>query len=269
MSKDIEGKRTSAAESGLVRELVDEQNIAEIVSRWTGIPVSKLTSTERQKLLSLADVLHKRVVGQDEAVEAVAQAVLRSRAGLARPEQPTGSFLFLGPTGVGKSELAKALAAELFDDEKHMVRIGAWSGLCRFCVYVCGLSGSALLVSALGMSAIILTPPSKPPTTPQTHTTPQTCQSTASSTRSPASSAPRPGTSATTRAGSSRRRSAASPTASCSSTRCVPACLFGVYGGGLRLLSIHPPILLFPLSTPLRDTYTHTPPTHQTHRRPP
>ena len=121
MTKDIEAQRSSAAESGLVRELVDEQNIAEIVSRWTGIPVSKLTATERQKLLSLADVLHARVVGQDEAVEAVAQAVLRSRAGLARPEQPTGSFLFLGPTGVGKSELAKALAQELFDDEKHMV----------------------------------------------------------------------------------------------------------------------------------------------------
>lgn len=122
MTKEIETKRASASESGLVRELVDEQNIAEIVSRWTGIPVSKLTATERQKLLSLADVLHKRVVGQDEAVEAVAQAVLRSRAGLARPEQPTGSFLFLGPTGVGKSELAKALAQELFDDERHMVR---------------------------------------------------------------------------------------------------------------------------------------------------
>ncbi|EWM22024.1 heat shock protein 101 [Nannochloropsis gaditana] len=107
----------------MVREMVNEQSIAEVVSRWTGIPVNKLTASERQKLLSLASVLHKRVVGQEEAVEAVAQAVLRSRAGLSRPEQPTGSFLFLGPTGVGKSELAKALAQELFDDEKHMVRI--------------------------------------------------------------------------------------------------------------------------------------------------
>lgn len=119
----IEEERANATESGLVHEVVDEQNIAEIVSRWTGIPVNKLTATEKQKLLSLADVLHQRVVGQDEAVEAVAQAVLRSRAGLSRPEQPTGSFLFLGPTGVGKSELAKALAQELFDDERHMVRI--------------------------------------------------------------------------------------------------------------------------------------------------
>ncbi|KAM3575108.1 hypothetical protein VYU27_003021 [Nannochloropsis oceanica] len=123
VSAEIEAKRGDAAESGMVREVVDEQSIAEIVSRWTGIPVNKLTASERQKLLSLADVLHERVVGQEEAVEAVAQAVLRSRAGLSRPEQPTGSFLFLGPTGVGKSELAKALAQELFDDEKHMVRI--------------------------------------------------------------------------------------------------------------------------------------------------
>jgi len=106
-----------------VSETVGIDQIAEVVSRWTGIPVTKLNQTEREKLLRLGDVLHKRVVGQDAAVEAVADAVLRSRAGLGRPNQPTGSFLFLGPTGVGKTELAKALAADLFDDEKHMIRI--------------------------------------------------------------------------------------------------------------------------------------------------
>ena len=92
-------------------------------SRWTGIPITKLNQTERQRLLGLAEELHKRVVGQDEAVDEVADAVLRSRAGLSRPNQPTGSFLFLGPTGVGKTELAKALAYQLFDDEKNIVRI--------------------------------------------------------------------------------------------------------------------------------------------------
>jgi ATP-dependent Clp protease ATP-binding subunit ClpB len=107
----------------MVRELVDENDIAEIVSRWTKIPVSKLTSGEREKLLHLGDNLHKRVIGQDNAVNAVAEAVLRSRAGLSKPNQPTGSFLFLGPTGVGKTELAKALAYELFDDEKQMIRL--------------------------------------------------------------------------------------------------------------------------------------------------
>jgi len=107
----------------MVRELVDENDIAEIVSRWTKIPVSKLTSGEREKLLHLDDNLHKRVIGQDRAVTAVAEAVLRSRAGLSKENQPTGSFLFLGPTGVGKTELAKALAYELFDDEKQMIRL--------------------------------------------------------------------------------------------------------------------------------------------------
>jgi ATP-dependent Clp protease ATP-binding subunit ClpB len=109
--------------SSLVKELVDENHIAEIVSRWTKIPVSKLTSGEREKLLHLGDNLHNRVIGQDTAVTAVAEAVLRSRAGLSKPNQPTGSFLFLGPTGVGKTELAKALAYELFDDEKQMIRL--------------------------------------------------------------------------------------------------------------------------------------------------
>lgn len=94
-----------------------------MVSAWTGIPVSKLSQSERDKLLHLGDELHKRVVGQDQAVKDVAEAILRSRAGLSRPQQPTGSFMFLGPTGVGKTELAKALAYLLFDDDKHMVRI--------------------------------------------------------------------------------------------------------------------------------------------------
>lgn len=108
---------------GLISEVVGVDQIAEVVSRWTGIPVTKLNQTEREKLLTLSDCLHKRVIGQDEAVDAVSDAVMRSRAGLGRLNQPTGSFLFLGPTGVGKTELAKALAYELFDDEKHMVRI--------------------------------------------------------------------------------------------------------------------------------------------------
>jgi ATP-dependent Clp protease ATP-binding subunit ClpB len=109
--------------NSIVRELVDENHIAEIVSRWTKIPVTKLTGGEREKLLHLGENLHKRVIGQDRAVSAVAEAVLRSRAGLSKTNQPTGSFLFLGPTGVGKTELAKALAYELFDDEKQMIRL--------------------------------------------------------------------------------------------------------------------------------------------------
>ncbi len=107
----------------LLRDTVDEEEITEIVSKWTGIPVSKLMESEREKLLHLDDLLHKRVIGQDEAVKKVAEAILRSRAGISDPGRPIGSFLFLGPTGVGKTELAKALAAELFDDEKNMVRI--------------------------------------------------------------------------------------------------------------------------------------------------
>jgi len=107
----------------LVSDVVGPEQITEVISRWTGIPTSKLNQSEREKLLHLGDILKKRVIGQDEAVEAVAEAVLRSRAGLSRPNQPTGSFLFLGSTGVGKTELAKALAFELFDDDKHMVRI--------------------------------------------------------------------------------------------------------------------------------------------------
>jgi ATP-dependent Clp protease ATP-binding subunit ClpB len=107
----------------MLQEEVTEEDVAHVVARWTGIPVTKLTQTERTRLIHLGDQLHRRVKGQDEAVERVAEAILRSRAGLSRPGRPTGSFLFLGPTGVGKTELAKALAEELFDNEKHMVRI--------------------------------------------------------------------------------------------------------------------------------------------------
>lgn len=110
-------------ENLMLTETVGPDQIAEVVSRWTGIPVTRLGQNEKERLIGLGDRLHERVVGQDEAVQAVADAVLRSRAGLGRPQQPTGSFLFLGPTGVGKTELAKALAAQLFDDENQLVRI--------------------------------------------------------------------------------------------------------------------------------------------------
>ena len=107
----------------LVHESVTEDEIAKIVSRWTGIPVMKLSETERQKTLGLADILHKRVIGQDEAVTKVTEAIIRSKAGIKDPKRPIGSFLFLGPTGVGKTELAKSLAESLFDDENNIVRI--------------------------------------------------------------------------------------------------------------------------------------------------
>ena len=109
--------------NNLLRNKVTEEEIAKIVSRWTGIPVSKLGESDKEKLAHLADILHKRVVGQDEAVEKVSNAILRSRAGIADPNRPIGSFLFLGPTGVGKTELSKALAESLFDDEKNLIRI--------------------------------------------------------------------------------------------------------------------------------------------------
>ena len=109
--------------NNLLRNKVTEEEISKIVSRWTGIPVSKLAESDREKLLKLPEILHKRVVGQDEAVQKVSEAILRSRAGIADPNRPIGSFLFLGPTGVGKTELSKALAESLFDDEKNMVRI--------------------------------------------------------------------------------------------------------------------------------------------------
>jgi ATP-dependent Clp protease ATP-binding subunit ClpB len=107
----------------LVAHAVGTRQIADVISRWTGVPLSKLTQGESERMLNLASILKQRVVGQDEAIDAIADAVLRSRSGLARPTQPLGSFLFLGPTGVGKTELAKALAAELFDDDKHIVRM--------------------------------------------------------------------------------------------------------------------------------------------------
>jgi ATP-dependent Clp protease ATP-binding subunit ClpB len=123
--QEAESKLAQTQKSGksLLREEVTEADIAEIISKWTGIPVSKLVESEMQKLLQLEDVLHKRVIGQNEAVTAVADAIQRSRAGLADPNRPTASFIFLGPTGVGKTELAKALASFLFDTEEAMVRI--------------------------------------------------------------------------------------------------------------------------------------------------
>jgi ATP-dependent Clp protease ATP-binding subunit ClpB len=111
------------SDNKLLRDQVTEEEITKIVARWTGIPVAKLLEGEREKLLKLADILHERVIGQDEAVEKVAESILRSRAGIQNPDRPIGSFLFLGPTGVGKTELAKSLAQALFDDEKNMVRI--------------------------------------------------------------------------------------------------------------------------------------------------
>ena len=121
--EESEKAAASAKDSTLLRDRVTEEEIARIVARWTGIPVSKLMEGEREKLLRLPETLHQRVVGQDEAVDAVSDAILRSRAGIADPGRPIGSFLFLGPTGVGKTELAKTLARALFDDEKNMVRI--------------------------------------------------------------------------------------------------------------------------------------------------
>jgi len=121
--KEEEARAQAAGGRRLIKEEVDEEDIAEVVSRWTGIPVSKLMEGEMQKLLRLEEELHQRVVGQDEAVRAVADAVVRARAGIKDPKRPIGSFLFLGPTGVGKTELARALAATLFDDEDNIVRL--------------------------------------------------------------------------------------------------------------------------------------------------
>ncbi len=121
--KELEAQAEAAGGRRLIKEEVDEEDIAEVVSRWTGIPVSKLMEGEMQKLLRLEEELHQRVVGQDEAVRAVADAVIRARAGIKDPKRPIGSFLFLGPTGVGKTELARALAATLFDDEDNIVRL--------------------------------------------------------------------------------------------------------------------------------------------------
>lgn len=133
--KQAENELKSKADgSRLLKEEVDEEDVAEIISRWTHIPVSRLVQGEKEKLLQLADHLHKRVVGQDEAVEAVADAVLRARAGLKDPNRPIGSFIFLGPTGVGKTELARALAYNLFDDERAMIRIDMSEYMEKFAV---------------------------------------------------------------------------------------------------------------------------------------
>ncbi len=118
-----EEAKAETAKNTLLRDCVTEEEIAKIISRWTGIPVAKLMEGEREKLLHLDDILHQRVIGQNEAVDKVCEAILRSRAGIGDPKRPIGSFLFLGPTGVGKTELAKALAEALFDDEHNMVRI--------------------------------------------------------------------------------------------------------------------------------------------------
>ena len=127
LKKQLEEEEAKAADatknSSLLRDNVSEEEICKIVARWTGIPVSKIMESEREKLLGLEEILHKRVIGQDEAVLKVSEAILRSRAGIKDPKRPIGSFLFLGPTGVGKTELAKALAEALFDDEKSMIRI--------------------------------------------------------------------------------------------------------------------------------------------------
>ena len=120
---EIEEEKVKSEDLSLVHESVSEEEIAKIVSRWTGIPVAKLTESERNKTLHLDEELHKRVIGQDEGVTKVTEAIIRSKAGIKDPTKPIGSFLFLGPTGVGKTELAKALAASLFDDENNMVRI--------------------------------------------------------------------------------------------------------------------------------------------------
>src|SRR5205085_2763547 len=108
---------------GLLREEVTAEEVAEIVSRWTGIPLSRLLEGEKEKLLRLDEILHERVIGEDEAVQAVADAVIRARSGLKDPKRPIGSFIFLGPTGVGKTELARALAGSLFDSEENIIRI--------------------------------------------------------------------------------------------------------------------------------------------------
>ena len=131
-----EEKKAEAGKSAetLLHDKVEDDEIARIVSRWTGIPVTKLVESEKAKLLKLADVLHKRVVGQDEAVQKVAEAILRSRAGIQDPNRPIGSFLFLGPTGVGKTELAKTLAQALFDDEKNLIRIDMTEYMEKFSV---------------------------------------------------------------------------------------------------------------------------------------
>ena len=132
--EEAEKRSEERKNSGLVHDTVTEEEIASIVAKWTGIPVSKLMEGEREKLLHLDDIIHKRVIGQDEAVQKVTEAILRSRAGIADPNRPIGSFMFLGPTGVGKTELAKSLAQCLFDDEHNLVRIDMTEYMEKFSV---------------------------------------------------------------------------------------------------------------------------------------
>ncbi len=133
LAKEEELAEAAKADS-LLRDKVSEDEIARIVGRWTGIPVQKLVEGERQKILALGDTLHKRVIGQNEAVDRVTEAIMRSRAGINDPKKPLGSFLFLGPTGVGKTELAKALAEALFDDEHNIVRLDMSEYMEKHCV---------------------------------------------------------------------------------------------------------------------------------------
>ncbi len=134
LKKKLEEAEKTPKTTTLLRDKVTEEEISKIISRWTGIPVSRLKESEKQKLVSLEDTLHNRVVGQDEAVKKVSDAILRSRAGIQDPNRPIGSFLFLGPTGVGKTELAKTLAETLFDDEKNIVRIDMTEYMEKFSV---------------------------------------------------------------------------------------------------------------------------------------
>ena len=123
LEKKLEKIKADGHKGGILQDEVTEEQINQIVARWTGIPVARLKEGEREKLLHLGDDLHRRVVGQDEAVRKVSEAILRARAGISDPARPIGSFLFLGPTGVGKTELAKSLAENMFDDEKNIIRI--------------------------------------------------------------------------------------------------------------------------------------------------
>ena len=148
-----EEEKVKNADLSLVHESVTEDEIARIISRWTGIPVAKLTESERNKTLHLDDELHKRVVGQDEAVEKVTDAIIRSKAGIKDPTKPIGSFLFLGPTGVGKTELAKTLAASLFDDENNMVRIDMSEYMEKYSVSRQDMSDTMRAVSSQRQSA--------------------------------------------------------------------------------------------------------------------
>src|SRR5699024_6903992 len=137
LQRELEEQEKIAAEKkeqSLLRDRVTDEEIARIVGRWTGIPVEKLVEVEREKLLRLPDILHKRVIGQDEAVQEVSDAIVRYRAGIAHPGRPIGSFLYLCPTGVGQTELAKALAAALFDDEKNLIRIDMTEYMEKFSV---------------------------------------------------------------------------------------------------------------------------------------